>query len=126
MVCEAKAQSERAKRPETRERIKKWKKEWHHKNPDKIKRTCLRVKMRRMNVPEQDIPSTVERLMSTTHCEICGGAVEQVGTLHVDHCHASNRFRGMLCGGCNNGLGHFKDDPARLEKAIEYLKRFRG
>lgn len=30
-------------------------------------------------------------------------------------------IRGILCFGCNTGLGHFREDPALLLTAIEYL-----
>jgi hypothetical protein len=39
-----------------------------------------------------------------------------------DHNHATNEVRGMLCFDCNTGIGKFKDDPALLSKAIDYLK----
>jgi len=58
-------------------------------------------------------------------CAICGAPEEEAPKkrLHVDHCHTSNRIRGLLCSRCNVGLGQFKDDPGRLLAAIEYLKR---
>lgn len=40
---------------------------------------------------------------------------------YVDHCHTTGKVRGILCGNCNTGLGHFKDSPMLLQRAIEYL-----
>ncbi|MGD0290750.1 MAG: endonuclease domain-containing protein [Candidatus Binataceae bacterium] len=42
-----------------------------------------------------------------------------------DHCHKTNRQRGLLCSSCNMGLGLFRDDPALLASAIKYLDRNR-
>lgn len=51
-------------------------------------------------------------------CKICG--VED-DNLHIDHCHATGKVRGLLCQSCNTGLGKFKDDVVIMGKAIEYL-----
>lgn len=41
--------------------------------------------------------------------------------LYVDHCHDSNRIRGILCSKCNFALGHVDDKIEMLEGLIEYL-----
>lgn len=40
---------------------------------------------------------------------------------HTDHCHRSNKVRGILCHGCNVLLGYAKDKPEVLRSAARYL-----
>ena len=53
-------------------------------------------------------------------CFICG-AKPKKRRLSVDHCHDTNQVRGLLCNGCNVGIGHLKHNKVLLLKAIEYL-----
>jgi hypothetical protein len=53
-------------------------------------------------------------------CAICKRKPED-GVLMADHNHKTNKPRGLLCRGCNFGLGSFQDDPRLLENAIDYL-----
>jgi hypothetical protein len=56
-------------------------------------------------------------------CKICGTDTPGgKGTFHVDHCHDSEKVRGLLCHSCNVGLGHFKDSKTLLLKATLYLE----
>ena len=57
-------------------------------------------------------------------CAICGGTEgdKRRKNLAVDHCHASNRVRGLLCNNCNRALGLLQDDPELLKKAEDYLR----
>ncbi len=61
-------------------------------------------------------------------CAICGFPEtmkrgEHLHRLVVDHDHETGKFRGLLCRRCNMGIGYLKDDPRRLQSAIEYLKK---
>lgn len=55
-------------------------------------------------------------------CAICD--IKPPRTLHVDHCHDTGKIRKLLCDGCNQGIGLFKEDVSRLSSAIKYLTDF--
>jgi hypothetical protein len=56
-------------------------------------------------------------------CDICGGPPDgRWKKLNIDHCHETGAFRGLLCKGCNQGLGLFRDSEARLLSAARYIK----
>lgn len=56
-------------------------------------------------------------------CALCGSEIpgHPSGHFVVDHNHNTGVIRGLLCTGCNVGLGHFRDNPALLLAAFGYL-----
>jgi hypothetical protein len=54
-------------------------------------------------------------------CAICGRTPGKI-SLHVDHDHETGEIRGLLCVGCNNALGQFRDDLELLVRAGEYVQ----
>ena len=64
-------------------------------------------------------------------CAACGDPLE---VPYIDHDHAccpqqkscGKCIRGLLCRGCNFGLGAFHDSIVRLQGAIDYLSRIKA
>lgn len=61
------------------------------------------------------------RRQQLNSCAICREPFADDVAPHIDHDHSSGEVRGILCASCNKGLGHFRDDPARLVAAANYL-----
>lgn len=58
-------------------------------------------------------------------CAICKALLgsSRYTKFAVDHDHRTGRVRGLLCTNCNTAIGLMKDNPVRLQNAIEYLRR---
>lgn len=41
----------------------------------------------------------------------------------VDHCHTTNKVRGLLCVMCNTAIGLLKDNAEIIENAKQYIIR---
>jgi len=56
-------------------------------------------------------------------CAICKKPEheERYRRLAVDHCHNTNKIRGLLCQRCNRAIGLLKDNVDNLKSAIVYL-----
>jgi len=97
--------------------------EWRQNNRDKYR--ISRRKMKYGLTPEA-FADMLRR--QGGGCAVCGATVsgnESCLDLLVDHCHETGKVRGLLCHGCNAGIGHFRDNPDRLTAAAYYLRRFR-
>lgn len=57
-------------------------------------------------------------------CAICRTQPSLRKRFAIDHCHKTGYVRGLLCDGCNRGIGFFKEETSRLQRAIAYLRLF--
>lgn len=72
-----------------------------------------------------------ERLIALVADRTCMSCGEEVDRMVIDHDHSccpgdtscGDCVRGALCTGCNVGLGYFRESPAKLRGAIEYLRK---
>jgi Recombination endonuclease VII len=76
--------------------------------------------------PEDHEKLTLALAVPNKRCGICGSTEYNGKGWHVDHCHKTGKFRAILCGTCNVGLGQFKDNISTLKSAIKYLEKFKN
>lgn len=57
-------------------------------------------------------------------CFICKKKCCSGQNLSVDHCHKTQKVRGLLCKKCNTALGMLDDNVEYFETAILYLKNY--
>lgn len=92
------------------------KERWHKRSP--IDRWASRAKM--YKVTKEFLVDMHEKQQGK--CAICGEIPKSERGLHVDHCHTTGAVRGLLCHGCNTGIGALKEDAEILSNAIKYLR----
>ena len=96
--------------------------EWAERNPSAWERHLRKSLLkRRYGITIEEADALLEQQHG--RCAICGVAEgdSRGFRLHIDHNHATGVVRGILCHLCNSGLGHFRDNPEFLTKAIAYL-----
>lgn len=93
---------------------------WHECRDCTNKKNNISNKRRRYGIEPEQYESLLVKQAGV--CAICG-TKPNGKTLAVDHCHKTQKIRGLLCLNCNSLLGHCKDDPSRLLKAIHYLSQ---
>lgn len=58
-------------------------------------------------------------------CAICEKPCKSGRKLAIDHCHNTDRVRGLLCMNCNRAIGWLEDDVDRLMAAAAYILSYR-
>lgn len=94
-----------------------YQKEYYSKNADLVR---LRTKCRKYGLTKEALLTLYNQAGS--RCEICYQEFSNEVKRNVDHDHTTGKVRGILCTGCNHGLGNFSDSPEIMLRAITYLK----
>lgn len=104
-----------------KEKVAKINADWQKRNPRKVKennlkRTGFTLELFETRLQEQN-----------WYCAICEKDLlfEPTKHVHADHCHKTETPRGILCHACNTGIGSLNEDLAILQKAINYLMKWR-
>ena len=108
----------RAKDPERRRaRDAARSRRWRSANPEKKRAQVLR----------RLYGLTLEQFAELLRAQgdVCAICRKSSSDYCVDHCHATDRVRGVLCRRCNVGVGQFRDDPNLLLEAASYLAKHR-
>ena len=83
-----------------------------------------RILQKRYNVTLEQYDALYDQQQGK--CAICGKIEEskRYNFLVVDHCHHTQKVRGLLCNLCNRALGLFGDDVETIRKAVKYMDGF--
>jgi hypothetical protein len=107
--------------------IKEKLEKYHNENGKEIqKQRSFKALLKKYGISEQEYEA--ERIKQNYSCKLCGDheSNQPHKRLHIDHCHETGKYRGLLCNKCNLGLGAFKDNVDVLKQAIEYLNENRS
>lgn len=91
---------------------------WRHANKAHVNK-CQTARNVGLTLDEYDA-------LDLSRCEVCARELSLEASKsnkpHLDHDHETGKFRGVLCGMCNVGLGHAQDSVDVLLQMIRYLK----
>jgi len=89
-------------------------KDWHVNHPEK----CAEYKRKwRYGITQEFYDSEYEKQGGKCAVMSCNRPITD-----TDHDHATDKYRGLLCHGCNTALGLLEDDIGRIEALAEYLE----
>ena len=98
--------------------------QWRKDNPENVARHLVRMrertKERRYGITQEQFNQML--LNQNSKCKICSNDFKSSKDTHIDHCHNTNKVRGLLCNNCNMALGQFNDNTDNMDNAIRYLQ----
>lgn len=101
-------------------------KDWRKKNAGRIAAyEKLRAPIRANDQLQKKYGITTKernRMLRAQGYRCAGCRKKKEGHWHVDHCHRTERVRGVLCRPCNLALGFARDVPSTLRRLADYLE----
>jgi hypothetical protein len=104
-----------------RDRINALAREKNRLNPERTKNHSLKQKFG-ITLSEYNKMSEQQNHV----CAVCGNPEtvkrgQKTKTLAVDHCHETNKIRGLLCQKCNQALGLLKENVTTITNLLNYI-----
>jgi Recombination endonuclease VII len=100
-------------------------KEFRRANPDFVRERDRSYRLRKQYgitvVELAELWTSQDGKCANTRCRTT--LFRGLGGYAIDHCHQSNKVRGLLCMRCNVSLGHVNDDVQKLIGLIFYLRK---
>lgn len=100
---------------------------WKQANPDKVRAQQIK---QNFGLSYNEYIQKLENQKNS--CAICKTPLIPFGSINdtdkisnVDHCHTTNKIRGLLCRKCNTALGLFSDNIDTIIQAANYLKEYK-
>lgn len=104
-----------------KERLKEKKKHYHSQT--KEYRRWYTIK-KRYGLTKEEYENML--LLQNNKCAICENTKSghrNTDEMVVDHCHKTNKVRGLLCNRCNTLLGLIEDNPTFMQNISKYLNK---
>lgn len=91
--------------------------------PDGLQKHRQNVRKNRLqrvyNISIQEYENML--ITQSGRCGLCYRPMSKNRWLAVDHCHTTNKIRGLLCSPCNRSLHSMEHDRTWFNKALNYL-----
>jgi len=114
--------------PDHRKRLSALQREWRQRNAESERRRNDIRRCAKYGMTLEDFDALL--LFQGGVCAVCkrpesmksNGGTGRLRRLVIDHDHETGKVRGLLCSGCNTGIGLLEDNAEFLEQAVEYLR----